>query len=105
MFTCKNNCTHNNICVNKFKLTQIDNNTWEEYDKLNNVEKFCKNFQKIIVYCKNCEYHKKEQDPCHGRTEHYCLKLQTKIPKEFFCGYGKSTIKKDGDNNEKPQLS
>ena len=52
-----------------------------------------------VVRCKDCKYHYWEQEPCHGKTVHYC-KLPhmrgVEIFKEFFCYYGK---RKDGDGN------
>lgn len=52
-----------------------------------------------VVRCKDCKYHYWEQEPCHGKTVHYC-KLPhmrgVEVFKEFFCYYGK---RKDGDGN------
>ena len=52
-----------------------------------------------VVRCKDCKYHYWEQEPCHGKTVHYC-KLPhmrgVEVFKEFFCYYGKL---KDGDDN------
>ena len=52
-----------------------------------------------VVRCKDCKYHYWEQEPCHGKTVHYC-KLPhmrgVEVFKEFFCYYGK---RKDGDSN------
>ena len=61
------------------------------------------NFQTVdavpVVRCKDCKYHYWEQEPCHGKTVHYC-KLPhmrgVEVFKEFFCYYGK---RKDGDGN------
>lgn len=53
----------------------------------------------LVVRCKDCKYHYWEQEPCHGKTVHYC-KLPhmrgVEVFKEFFCYYGK---RKDGDSN------
>ena len=52
-----------------------------------------------VVRCKNCKYHYWEQEPCHGKTVHYCELPHMRgveVFKEFFCYYGK---RKDGDGN------
>ena len=52
-----------------------------------------------VVRCKDCKYHYWEQEPCHGKTVHYCELPHMRgveIFKEFFCYYGK---RKDGDDN------
>ena len=45
-----------------------------------------------IVRCRDCKYHYWEQEPCHGKSVHYC-KLPhmrgVEVFKEFFCYYGK----------------
>lgn len=50
-----------------------------------------------IVRCRDCKYHYWEQEPCHGKSVHYC-KLPhmrgVEVFKEFFCYYGK---RKDKD--------
>lgn len=44
-----------------------------------------------VVRCKDCKHHYWEQEPCHGKTVHYC-KLPhmrgVEASKEFFCYYG-----------------
>ena len=61
------------------------------------------NFQPVdaaeVVRCKDCKYHHWEQEPCHGKIEHYCELPHMRgveVFKEFFCYYGK---RKDGDGN------
>ena len=52
-----------------------------------------------VVRCKDCKYHHWEQEPCHGKTVHYCELPHMRgveVFKEFFCYYGK---RKDGDGN------
>ena len=52
-----------------------------------------------VVRCKDCKYHYWEQEPCHGKTVHYCELPHMRgveVFKEFFCYYGK---RKDGDGN------
>ena len=44
-----------------------------------------------VVRCRECKHHYWEQEPCHGKTVHYC-KLphmrDVEVFKEFFCYYG-----------------
>ena len=43
-----------------------------------------------VVRCMNCKYHYWEQEPCHGKTVHYCELPHMRgieIFKEFFCYY------------------
>ena len=44
-----------------------------------------------VVRCRDCKYHYWEQEPCHGKSVHYC-KLPhmrgVEVFKEFFCYYG-----------------
>lgn len=50
-----------------------------------------------IVRCKDCKYHYWEQEPCHGKSVHYCKLPHMRgieVFKEFFCYYGK---RKDKD--------
>ena len=52
-----------------------------------------------IVRCKDCKYHHWEQEPCHGKIEHYCELPHMRgveIFEEFFCYYGKQ---KEGADN------
>ena len=50
-----------------------------------------------VVRCRECKHHYWEQEPCHGKSVHYC-KLQhmrgVEVFKEFFCYYGE---RKEGD--------
>ena len=43
------------------------------------------------VRCRECKHHYWEQEPCHGKSVHYC-KLPhmrgVEVFKEFFCYYG-----------------
>ena len=52
-----------------------------------------------VVRCWECKHHYWEQEPCHGKTVHYCELPHMRgveVFKEFFCYYGKQ---KDGDGN------
>ena len=44
-----------------------------------------------VVRCRECKHHYWEQEPCHGKSIHYC-KLphmrSVEVFKEFFCYYG-----------------
>lgn len=52
-----------------------------------------------VVRCRECKYHYWEQEPCHGKSVHYC-KLPhmrgVEVFKEFFCYYGE---RKEGVDN------
>lgn len=44
-----------------------------------------------VVRCRDCKHHYWEQEPCHGKSVHYCnLPHMSGIEvfKEFFCYYG-----------------
>ena len=51
-----------------------------------------------VVRCRECKHHYWEQEPCHGKSVHYC-KLPhmrgVEVFKEFFCYYGE---RKEGDD-------
>lgn len=49
-----------------------------------------------VVQCRHCQSHYWEQEPCHGKTVHYCKKLKAEVTADFFCAAGK---RKDGDGN------
>ena len=52
-----------------------------------------------VVRCRECKHHYWEQEPCHGKTIHYCnLPHMSGIEvfKEFFCYYGE---RKEGIGN------
>lgn len=47
-----------------------------------------------VVRCKDCKYHHWKQEPCHGRTEHYCaIGRMTAVTRDSFCSCG---VRKDG---------
>ena len=52
-----------------------------------------------VVRCRECKHHYWEQEPCHGKSVHYC-KLPhmrgVEVFKEFFCYYGE--LKEGADN-------
>lgn len=52
-----------------------------------------------VVRCRECKHHYWEQEPCHGKSVHYCNLPHmsgVQVFKEFFCYYGE---RKDGDWN------
>ena len=52
-----------------------------------------------VVRCRECKHHHWEQEPCHGKTIHYCDLLHmsgVEVFKEFFCYYGDQ---KEGTDN------
>lgn len=46
-----------------------------------------------VVRCSECMHSTWEQEPCHGKTEYYCTKLESKVDTHFYCGCG---IRKEG---------
>ena len=52
-----------------------------------------------VVRCRECKHHYWEQEPCHGKSIHYC-KLPhmrgVEVFKEFFCYYGERKEGADG---------
>ena len=53
-----------------------------------------------VVRCRECEHHYWEQEPCHGKTVHYCNLPHmsgVQVFKEFFCYYGE---RKEGAGND-----
>ena len=52
-----------------------------------------------VVRCKDCKHHYWVQEPCHGKSVHYCELPHMKgieVFKEFFCYYGE---RKEGADN------
>lgn len=44
-----------------------------------------------VVRCKDCKHHYWEQEPCHGKSVHYCKLPHMRgieVFREFFCYYG-----------------
>lgn len=44
-----------------------------------------------VVRCQQCKHHYWEQEPCHGKTVHYCKlphMIGVEVFKEFFCSCG-----------------
>ena len=44
-----------------------------------------------VVRCRECKHHYWEQEPCHGKSVHYCKLPHMRgieVFKEFFCYYG-----------------
>ena len=51
-----------------------------------------------VVRCKDCKYHHWEQEPCHGRTVHYCdIGSMADVTRDSFCSYG---VRKDGGGSD-----
>lgn len=52
-----------------------------------------------VVRCRECKHHYWEQEPCHGKSIHYCNLPHmsgVEVFKEFFCYYGE---RKEGADN------
>lgn len=41
-----------------------------------------------VVRCKDCKYHFRQQEPCHGETQRYCARLYLQVYEDFYCSYG-----------------
>ena len=41
-----------------------------------------------VVRCRKCKHHHLEREPCHGKTEHFCSRLNMQVFANFHCGYG-----------------
>ncbi len=50
-----------------------------------------------VVRCRNCKHHHWEQEPCHGKTEHFCSVLKAQVFADFYCYHG---AKMDGGKTE-----
>lgn len=51
-----------------------------------------------IVRCRGCKHHYWEQEPCHGKSVHYCELPHMRgveVFKEFFCYYGERKVGAD----------
>ena len=48
MARCKE-CLHYEICAKEGRLVQIDAHTWDEYNQLDDVERFCNNYIADVV--------------------------------------------------------
>ena len=42
----------------------------------------------VPVRCRHCAHHHWEQEPCHGKTEHYCSVLKAQVFADFYCYHG-----------------
>lgn len=45
-----------------------------------------------VVRCKKCKHHHWEQEPCHGKTEHFCSVLDAQVFKDFYCYFGEAKM-------------
>ena len=71
----------------------------DHHDRKNGNDHLINGIEVEVVRCRACKHHYWEQEPCHGKSVHYC-----KIPhmrgvevfKEFFCYYGE---RKEGAYN------
>lgn len=114
MANCKE-CYHTEVCERHNRLVQIDEHTWDEYEKLDDVEKFCIYFKPAsdVAEVKHGElrteittedFDNKDlaKKRCWYRKKFYCfecgllLKIETWEKNHMF---GKSSVLK---NNETP---
>ncbi len=73
-------------CATEEEVAAAWNRRAEEKPSTNAVE---------VVRCKDCKYHYWEQEPCHGRTEHFCRRLDIQVSKEDFCSNGRRKERKN----------
>ena len=83
--------------ASKKRLIDIDaflekmKRTSRYFDVLFDVEEMPTVDAVTVVRCRDCKHHYWEQEPCHGKSVHYC-KLPhmrgVEVFKEFFCYYG-----------------
>ena len=80
-------------------LAPCEDASWAKEDCLAEIEAAQTVDAVPVVRCRECEHHYWEQEPCHGKSVHYC-KLPhmrgVEVFKEFFCYYGKR--KESADN-------
>lgn len=50
MATCNGDCIHCEVCINKNKLVKINTYVWDEYQALDEVDRFCEHFKQISKY-------------------------------------------------------
>ena len=85
--------------INADALLEKMKRTSRYFDVLFDVEEMPTVDAVEVVRCRECKYHYWEQEPCHGKSVHYC-KLphmrDVEVFKEFFCYYGE---RKEGDGN------
>lgn len=48
-----------------------------------------------VVRCRECQHHHWEQEPCHGKTEHFCSVLNAQVFPDFYCYHGKRKEKQN----------
>lgn len=49
-----------------------------------------------VVRCKDCKYRGWVQEPCHGKTVHYCKLTENRVEDNNFCSYGE---RRESDDN------
>ena len=92
----------NALLRNKRKMSGADfsGEFWDEAVLASDIENAPTINAMEVVRCRECKYHYWEQEPCHGKTVHYC-KLphmrDVEVFKEFFCYYGE---RREGADND-----
>lgn len=81
-YTC-GDCLHVQICEGDPSL--------RAFDRKNTA--YCKAFKNAadvveVVRCKDCKHRGWVQEPCHGKTVHYCKLTETGVKDNDFCSYG-----------------
>lgn len=89
---CKN-CVHYDACLSVLKAS-FPSISEEQIEHTRNMDNDCPRFKSVedfteVVRCRKCKHHHWEQEPCHGRTEHFCSVLDAQVFPDFYCYYGK----------------
>lgn len=98
MANCKE-CYHTEVCSKHNRMVQIDEHTWEEYEQLDDVEKFCEHYKHTkniveVVRCKDCKHYRNKEnslvyddDTCD--ILYYIDGTHRTACEQDFCSYGK----------------
>ena len=91
----------NALLRHKRKMSRADfgGEFWDEAVLVSDIENAPTVDAVKVVRCYKCKHHHWEQEPCHGKTIHYCDLPHMRcveVFKEFFCYYGE---RKDGADN------
>ena len=100
--TCKD-CIHERVCFALIK-------SGLPYDDLLPAEAFCMAFKNKVavvevIRCKDCEHHHWEQEPCHGKTQHFCSVLKAQVFADFFCYHGTKRSVRGNENRKSETIT
>ena len=83
MARCKE-CLHYDICAREGRMVQIDNHTWDDYNRLDDVERFCDNYIPTtdVVPKSEVEELEKEVERLTNILNSYALQYGTVVDKQ-----------------------